>query len=65
MRDQLAYFTDRFGAASPYLPELPRAKELAADLLSWFGKVNTDTKSLAALESLPLEESRRFFAILQ
>ena len=56
MRDQLAYFADRFGAASPYLPELPRAKELAADLLSWFGKVNTDTKSLAALESLPLEE---------
>jgi glyoxylase-like metal-dependent hydrolase (beta-lactamase superfamily II) len=56
MRDQVAYFTNKFEAASPYLPGLPPAKEFAAALLSWFGKINADTKSLASLESLPLEE---------
>lgn len=56
MHDQVAYFANRFGAASPYLPGLPPAREFATALLSWFGKVNADTKSLATLESLSLEE---------
>jgi glyoxylase-like metal-dependent hydrolase (beta-lactamase superfamily II) len=56
MRDQLAYFAARYGAANPYLPELPAGKDFAEKVLAWFGKTNAATKSLAALESLPLEE---------
>ena len=54
MRDQVGYFGDAFDEVGPYLPDAPPGRVFAQQLIDLFGGLDTETKSLTLLESLPL-----------
>lgn len=56
MREQVPWFAERFDAANPYLPDSPPGEKFAQEIVDLFGGLDTESKSLTVLESLPLEE---------
>jgi glyoxylase-like metal-dependent hydrolase (beta-lactamase superfamily II) len=54
MRDQVGYFSDAFDEVGPYIPDAPPGRVFAQQVIDLFGGLDTETKSLTLLESLPL-----------
>lgn len=54
MRDQVGYFTRGFDEAAPYISGGPPSAAFAQQIVDMFGGLDTETRNLTTLESLPL-----------